>query len=305
MSVDQINAITQKKFIPKLYDNIFDSNVLLKKMKEGDGYDKVDGGSDLNFPLEYAQTSSAGTYSGADLLSTTDNDSFTAAVYQWKQYYANISITGIDKAKNQGDSQVIDFVKSKTQNAEKTLAQLLGDGLYSNGTDSKSLVGLRYAVANTNTIGGISQSSYSWWNCQKDSSTTTLSLAAMQAIDNSATIDNDSPTLITCTRAIYNSYWALLQPQQRFQDSKTADAGFQNLMFNGKPVVVDSKCPTSHMFFHNMKYMKIKAHKDFDMKFMPFVQPINQDIQSAKVLWYGALGYSNLRMIGALTAITG
>lgn len=305
LTYDQINGITQKKFIPKLVDNIYDSNVLLKKMKAGEGYKKIDGGERIIQPLEYAQISAAGTYSGTDLLSTTDNETFTAAEYTWKQYYANISITGLDKLKNAGDSQIIDFVKSKVQAAEKTLAQLLGDGLYSAGTDSKALVGLRVAYTNTSSVGGIAQSSYSWWNTQKDSTTTVLSLAAMQAIDNSCTVDNDSPDLITTTRSIYNSYWALLQPQQRFVDSGKASAGFQNLMFNGKPVVVDSKVPTSHMCFHNMKYMALQVHKDADMKFIPFVKPINQDVESAKVLWAGALCYSNLRFLGALTAITG
>ena len=305
LSLDQINGITQKKFLPKLVDNIYDSNILLKKMKAGEGYKKVDGGTSLVQPLEYAQISAAGTYSGTDLLSTTDNETFTAAEYSWKQYFANISITGLDKLKNSGDSQKIDFVKSKIQAAEKTLAQLLGDGLYSNGTDTKALVGLRYAYANTNTIGGIAQSSYSWWNAQKDSATTVLSLAAMQAIDNSCTVDNDTPGLITTTRSIYNSYWSLLQPQQRFQDGDTAKAGFQNLMFNGKPVIVDSKVPSAHMCFHNMKYMALQVHKDCDMKFLPFVKPINQDVESAKILWAGALCYSNLRFLGALTAITG
>ena len=127
----------------------------------------------------------------------------------------------------------------------------------------------------------------------------------MQAIDNSCTVDNESPDLITTSRSIYNSFWALLQPQQRFVDGETAKAGFNNLMFNSKPVVVDSKVPTSHMCFHNMKYMTLFVHKDADMKFEKFVKPVNQDVESAKVLWAGALGYSNLRFIGALTAITG
>lgn len=305
LSLDQINGITQKKFIPKLVDNIFDSNVLLKKMKAGEGYKKIDGGTSIVQPLEYAQLTAAGTYSGTDLLSTTDNETFTGAEYSWKQYYANISITGLDKIKNAGDSQIIDFVKSKVKNAEKTLAQLLGDGLYSSGTDAKALVGLRVAYANSNSVGGIAQSSYSWWNTQVDSTTTTLSLAAMQSRDNASTIDGDTSDLITCTRAIYNSYYALLQPQQRFTDSGTAKGGFQNIMFNNKPVVVDSKAPSSHMAFHNMKYMSLQVHRDTDMKFQPFVKPINQDVESAKVLWAGALCYSNLRMLAALTAITG
>ena len=57
----------------------------------------------------------------------------------------------------------------------------LGTGLYSNATDAKSIVGLRQIVGSSNTVGGISQTSYSWWQAQVDSSTTTLTIAAMRA----------------------------------------------------------------------------------------------------------------------------
>lgn len=304
LSLDQINAITQKKFLPKLYDNIFDSNVLLMDMKKGDGYRKIDGGERIVVPLEYAQLTASGTYAGADLLSTTDNETFTGAEYVWKQYYANVSITGIDKLKNAGESQVIDFVKAKVKNAEKTLAQKLGDGLYSSGSDAKALVGLRVAAANTNTVGGIDQSSYSWWNVQKDSTTTALTLPAMKALYENCVVDSEKPTVITTTRALHNSYWGLLQPQQRFQDSKKASAGFENLMFMSVPVVADSKCPASHMFMINQAHFFLSVHREADMKFIPFVRPINQDVESAKILWAGALCYSNLRFIGAFTGLT-
>ena len=78
LTIDQINGLTQRKLLPKLYDNIFDSNVLLSRMKKGDGYMKIDGGVTVDVPLEYALLSASGTYAGADVLSTTDNDTFTA-----------------------------------------------------------------------------------------------------------------------------------------------------------------------------------------------------------------------------------
>lgn len=304
LSLDQINAITQKKFLPKLYDNIFDSNVLLMDMKKGDGYRKIDGGERIVVPLEYAQLTASGTYSGADTLSTTDNETFTGAEYVWKQYYANVSITGIDKLKNAGESQVIDFVKSKVKNAEKTLAQKIGDGLYSSGSDAKALVGLRVAASASNTVGGISQTDFSWWRPQLDTTTTTLSLSAMKALYENCVVDAEKPSIITTTRALHNSFWGLLQPQQRFSDSKKVSAGFENLLFMGVPVVADSKCPAQHMFMINQAHFFLSVHREADMKFIPFVRPINQDVESAKILWAGALCYSNLRFIGAFTGLT-
>lgn len=303
LSYDQISAITEKKFIPKLADNIFDSNPLLSRLKKK-SYEKVEGGTVIMVPLNYAVTSASGWYSGADTLSTTDNDVITAAEYSWKQCFAGISITGLDERKNSGDRAILKLVKEKTKIAEKTLMDKLGTGVYSDGTDPKSIAGLRDIVASNQTVGGISQSTYSWWAAQVDSSTTTLTIAAMQARYNLATVNNDHPTVIATTRSIFNSYYALLQPQQRFQDSETAKGGFQNLMFNGAPVIADSYCPASHMFFLNENYLHLFAHSDCDMKFEPFVKPVNQDVKVGRVLWMGALGSSNNRLQAGLTAIT-
>lgn len=304
LSYDQINAITRRKFLPKLYDNIFDSNVLLKRMKDRGSYEKIDGGEKIIVPLEYAQLSASGTYAGAEILDTTDNETFTAAEFAWKQYYANISIKGIDKLKNMGDSQVVNFVKSKVKNAERTLAQKLGDGLYSDGTDSKALVGLQVVAANSNSVGGISQTDYSWWRVQKDSTTTVLTLPKMKELYNLATVDSESPTLITTTRSLHDSYWSLLEPKQRYSDKKLLEAGVENLMFASAPVVHDSKCPSGYMNMINEEHFMLKVHRDCDMKFIPFQRPVNQDVESAKILWAGALCYSNLRFLGMFTNLS-
>jgi hypothetical protein len=304
LTYDQISAITEKKFIPKLYDNIFDSNPLLQRGKKK-FYEKIDGGERIIVPLNYAQTTSSGWYQGAETLLTSDNDVITAAEYTWKQLYANISINRLDEIKNSGDAQKLSLVKNKTKIAEKTMEDKLGTGIYSNATDPKSIVGLRQIVGVSNTVGGISQTSYSWWQAQLDSSTTTLTVAAMQSRDNAATVNNDAPTVIATTRALYNSYYALLQPQQRFQDSETAKGGFSSLMFNGKPVIADSYCPSGYMFFLNENYLHLFVHKEEDMRFEPFMKPINQNVKVAKIFWAGAFGSSNNRLHAGMSALTG
>jgi len=303
LTYDQISAITEKKFIPKLYDNIFDSDPLLQRLKKK-SYQKVDGGERMIVPLNYAQTSASDWYSGADTLSTTDNDQITGAEYTWKQLYANISITRSDELKNSGDSQILNFVKSKTQIAEKTMIDKLGDGLYSSGTNAKSIVGLGSIIGTSNTVGGISQTTYTWWASQVDSTTTTLSLAALQTQYNNLTINNEHPTVIMATRTNYNRYYGLLQPQQRFMDSETAKGGFQSLMFNGTPFISGSKVPSgSGIIMLNEPYLILAVHKDEDMRFEPFQKPVNQNVKLAKVYWFGAFGSANNRMHGKFTAV--
>jgi hypothetical protein len=303
LTYDQISAITQKKIMPKLVDNIFDSNPLMQRAKKK-WYEKTDGGTSILQPLNYAQASAGGWYAGAETLVTTDNDVITSAEYPWKQIYKNISISRLDELKNSGDSAKLKFVTNKIKITEKSIQDDMGTGLYSAGTDAKSIVGLRVIVATSETVGGISQSTYSWWQAQLDSSTTTLTIAAMQSRDQACTIGSDGPSVIMTTRALYNSYYALLQPQQRFMDSETAKGGFSSLQFNGKPVIVDSHCPSGDMYFLNEDYLHLYYHPDEDFRFEPFQKPVNQNVKVAKIYWAGALGSSNNRMHGAMTALT-
>lgn len=299
---DQISGITEKKFVKKLYDNVFDSNPGLQRLKKK-SYEKLDGGTSIMVPLNYAQTTASGWYTGADTLSTSDNENITAAEYAWKQIYANISITRLDELKNSGDAQKIALVKSKIQIAEKTILDSMGTALYNDGSTLNAPVGLRAIVNTTSTVGGISQTNNSWWASQVDSATTTFSIAALQTQFNACSVDSDQPTVILATRANYNRYYAQLQPQQRFMDSETAKGGFSSLMFNGVPFIADSHAPASHIFILNENYLHLFVHKDEDMRFEPFQKPISQNVKVAKIFWMGALGSSNNRLHGKLSAV--
>lgn len=302
VSIDQLNAITTKYIMPKMHDNIFDSNPLLKKLKESGSYKSVSGGVTIDVPLNYAAATS-GWYSGADTLSTTDAENITAASYDWKSLFAAVTISEEDELKNSGDAAALNLLKSKMQIAEKSLKDDLGTGLFSDGSDSKAIVGLRDIVAADQTVGGISQSTNSWWQAQV-STTSTLSISAMNSVFQDCSVDSEVPNYGVTTRSIYNSYYALLQPQQRFMDAKTAEGGFQNLMFNGIPIVHDSHCPASHMYFLNLNHLHLFYHPKRNMSFEPFQKPINQQVKVSRILWMGAFGSSNNRLHGVLNSVT-
>lgn len=304
LTIDQLNALTDKYFLKKLHDNIFDSNPLLQKLMKSGSYKPVSGGTQIYVPLNYATTTASGWYSGADTLSTSDNDNITAAVYDWKSLYAGIAITEEDELKNAGDAEQLNLLKSKMQIAEKTLKDSLGTGLYSDGTTAKSIIGLRDIIATDQTVGGISQTTNSWWAGQVNSTTTTTSISAMNALYQNASVDNEVPNFIVATRTIYNAYYALLQPQQRFMDEETCKGGFQNLMFNGAPVVVDSHVPASNLMMLNLNHLHLFYHPKRNMAFEPFQKPINQQVKVARILWMGAFGSSNNRLHGRFSALT-
>lgn len=299
---DQISAITRRKFLPKMVDNIFDSNPGLERMRRKNLL-SVDGGTTINQPLLYATTSASGVYDGTDTLNITDNEQMTDAEYAWKYTYASIVIKKTDELKNSGDSKVISLVKTKTMAAEQTLVDNWGTYFWNAGTVAKAPHGLRFLLSTSNTVGGISQTSYSWWASQYDSSSTVVSLANLQTQFNLASIGNDAPTVGFTTRTVYNLYYNLLTPQQRFQDKDTAKAGFSSLMFNGVPIIVDSHAPASHLAFINEKYLKLVIHKDDNFKMENFVRPVNQRIRVAQIFATGNFVSSNNRMHALFTAL--
>lgn len=307
VSVTAINAITKQAFIPKLIDNVKLSNALLMYLEKKGGMENIDGGQDIRVPVRYARFSSRGWYAGAETQNTAYNEKKTALVFDWKQFYVNITITGLDKLKNAGENKVIDHVRSEVEAAEEDLKDSFGTGLYSNGsTDPKSIIGARGYLSTSNTYGGISQSSESWLQAAIDSTTTTLSLAKMQERYEAVQYNEEMVDIITTTTALFNSYWGLLQPQQRFSDSDTADAGFKNLLFNGAVVLKDDYVPSSHMIFHNSKHLKLYSHKDrkFPGEYMDFRPFFDQDAEIAKMQWAGAFVCNGPRYQAAMTALT-
>lgn len=301
-SYGEISSITQTYFMPKLVDNIFNSNALLQRWRKSN-YQKIGGGTEIRVPLAYATTTAAGWYNGTDTLNVTSNDQIDAAKFDWKQIYGNITITRLDELKNSGKEAIVNFVKAKVQMTEKTVADTMGTALFNAGTTTNALIGLRLACQSSGyTYGGISKTTYSWWRGTVDASTV-LSLAAMQGAQGDVQIDNDRPSVWVTTQNIFDDFYGLIQPQQRFMDSETAKAGFTNMLFNGKPVLVDSHCPASHMFGLNENYLQLIVHKDEDFRFEPFIKPTNQNVSTAKVYWTGALTCSNARMQVMFTSI--
>jgi len=301
LTYGEISATTQKYYVPKLIDNIFNSNSLLQRMRKKN-YKSQDGGTSIMQPLLYAATTAAGWYTGVDTLSTTANDQVTSAEWTRAHIYANVTVTHTDELQNSGDSQVIEFVRSKVQAAEMTLADTLGSAIFNLGTDTKAIIGLRLAVDSAGTYGGIARGDYAWWAAQEDASTT-LTLSALQGLFGDCTVGNDKPSVEITTQDLYDAYVNMLTPQQRFVDEDTAKGGFTNVMHNGLPVIVDSHCPALHWFMLNEKYISLYYHPRDNFRFEPFIKPVDQQVASAKILWAGQLAISNCRMQGKFNAL--
>lgn len=307
---DTILSTTLHNYLAKLEDNVFTARPLAFFLKEAGQIRPVGGGVKIVLPLINALNSTAGSYSGYDTIATTAQTGITAAEYDWKQYATTISINGLEEAQNSGEQQIIDLLEAKIMQAEETTIEKLDEMFFAAdptgpGNSGKDFNNLDFLVGqNTNAVGGIATSGNAYWQSVLDSTAEVLTIAAMTTAYNSAATGNDKPNVIITSQTLFEKYESLLQPQLRYQDTKTADAGFQNLMFKGAPVTYDSYCEADDMWMLNSKYLRLVGHKDVWFKPTPFVRPENQDARFAQILLYGELTVSNRSRQARLTAKT-
>jgi len=310
-----------------LEDNIFKANPFMYWLQRGDRFRREDGGEKIVVPLMAYKNTTAASYKddGTIGVPTSTQQAATAAEYPWQQFAASIMIMGIEEAKNQGTSRIVNLLETRVKQAEMSITEamdimLLGDG---NGNTDQDFWGLIALVDTANPpglggahgtvgFGNIDRTTSTWWQAgYKESTVEALTLSRMTTAYNTVSKGNDHPDLILTEQTLYEAYEALLQPQQRFTDTEAADGGFQNLLFKGATMFFDSNIPSASgystynasgalMWFLNSKYLDLVGHKDVWFTNTPFVRPTNQDLRVAQILSYGQLVASNCARQGVL-----
>lgn len=304
---DAILSTTLNNYVPKLEDNVFTARPLTYWLTSRDRIKKIGGGAKIIVPIVHEQNSTVASYSGYDTIGTTAQTGISAAEYSWKQLAGTIAINGLEEAQNNGEAQIIDLLEGKIMQTEQTLSEKLNTMFFADGTgnSSKDWLGLEHFIATTatsGTVGGINRatSGNEFWRNYVESTTKALTLTDMATAYNSVSKGSDQPDFIITTQTLFEKYESLLQPQMRISDPKTADGGFQNLMYKSTPIMFDTGAPSGTMYFLNSKYIKLYAHQDVWFKTTPFVKPENQDARYAQIMCYGNLTVSNCKRLGKL-----
>lgn len=311
LTYDSLNATTQKRFIPALKDQIYESNILLYRLlKDQDNVGAKIGGTKVVEPLEYAKSTKVGSFSKGDSLDSADEEFITAAEFGWKREHADLYIDGLEELENRGSSRVIDLVAAKMKSASKSLADSMATQLFSDGTgnSNKDITGLRAAVddaSNIDTYGGIQRSTDgdAWWKSYYNTHASNFTLDRLRAAYSACRVSGDVPTLIVSDSTEINNYENIflnttnVMWMQALQP-KTLDGSFQAFTFKGTAWVEDSHCQAKTMYMLNENYLKFRLLRDFFNK--GWQRPINKDELVSHIIWYGAFTCNNCRMSGQL-----
>ena len=317
MSFDNIVGTTLERYFTsgKATDNIFSRTAVLDFVKRRATI-QSQGGRNANIPVMGAKNSTFQNYSGYDTLQPSVDDIIDTAVYEWKQSAIYVPISGLEEAKNSGDKAVINLLKAKTSNAEMTTADIyeemlfLADGLGTGTTptnytaSTKEWAGLASIVGTTNTVGGISGTTDTWWQSHVAAASGTLTLAKLANAYNSVSYGADKCDFEVTTQVLYEKYESLLQANQRFTDASTAKAGFDNLMHKGGVVAWSDYCPAEEWYFLNSRHINLTVLDGKWMKFNGFIQPYDKDAKYGMILNYGTFTTDGRRYLGKLAGST-
>lgn len=303
LALDELNAITLDRWERESTDIYFLDNVLLWKLL-GNGNlmnelvtadETVDGGMMIRVPLEYAESNS-GTYGNTTKISQGKVDIFNAARFRWAGYYASNTIDLNDKIKNAGDAQMINLANGKIRNIQKTIRKKMGTDIYSSAADSYAFLGLGnlFNTTTSTSYATIAEDDMSDWKANAITTVEALNFKTLQKMRRTPNIgqnDMDKPNLYLTTDLLKDGFERTLHVQARYKDVDMADAGFENVLFKGQPVVADDRQTAGYCDGCNTRYMRLRAHSMYN-----FTAPVWKANNDQPDVWT-----ADQRFIGQLT----
>ncbi len=217
-----------------------------------------------------------------------------------------------DDLLNSGSAQIVDIVLAKLKNAEKTIRDEMASGIYAAQADgitadskSKPFLGLKdlFNQSDSFSYGEIlptdlqREDGTDMWRTGYISDAQTMSFKFMQELRRAASTDvtrEGKPDLYLTTEILQDAYERTQQVQVRYSDKNLLDAGFDNVLFKGAPVVADNKQTAGYIDAFNTKYLKIKTHSKRNFTKPVWQSPLRQpDTRTANIRWVGQLICNN------------
>lgn len=311
-------STTLRNSATEVADNVSKNNAFLNRLKKKNKIRNLDGGTEIQVPLEYAENSTYQRYAGLDTLNTNGSDVVTSAKFDWAQVALHVVSSGRELRQNSGKSAMINLVKTKKGNALKTAANNFSVDLYSDGSLSNQIGGLAN-ILQTNgqgTVGGIDSATWTFWR-NKFRECTGTNLAATPTVANAASFKADmnalwlplnrgadKPDIITLSHDFYSLYELGEQQLQRYMDADMAQSGFIGLKYKTADVIFDDNTnfttTAEKGYFLNTDYLYIDQHKEAQWTQDDEKRPTNQDAIVIPFYWMGNLVSSNRSLQGVL-----
>ncbi len=315
----ELVTTTYRNHKKEVADNVSNHNALFRRLTQKGKVRREDGGLSIVEALEYAENSTYTRYSGYDPLNVDAVDVLSAAEYPWRQVSVNVAASGLEIRSNSGENRIVNLVKTKIKNAQKSMANGLAEDLYSAGSLSNQIGGLQSIIADagTGTVGGINSTTFTFWQNVVQSaaaplqggggitpSATTME-SLMLPLYLRLTRGADYPDLIVMSEDYFTFFEQSQTSLKRYAPADEGQAGMIAMKYKNADVFHASSASgisSAHAYFINTDYLSLVVHQDADMEIMPELRAINQDAVVVPVIWQGNLVCSNRALQGVMKA---
>lgn len=313
-------SATRRTVRPEVVDNFFDPYEFMDYLRK-DGTQIVDdGGKKIQINLEYAG-GTAQSFSGADELGKGQNEIVQSAHHNRRYYACPVVIFDTDTWENSGKHKIFDEMEKRGNNAFKTIISRLDSDAFG-AQSGKDMLGLQDIVADagTGTVGGINSANETWWQNQKDTTSTTFLTQTVSNVFDGIDLWNDVMDsceaegarlgAVVSTRSIIRAYRIALS-SQGYGEVNVADVkgmgGARTPTFYGARTLAANNCPANHSYFLTKGNLNLNVLKKANFKSTPFTSlQSNGQLGQIKYVVAGVqLTTPNRRGNGVATAITG
>lgn len=301
IGTDEVTALSRHLVMPVITDQVYGTNALWFRWNRANKR-QYQGGTHIEAPFIYDTFSAGGPYQGYDTLSTSTNETVKNGSWDWKQHYVPVSFDARTLIRMNTPLAAANEVTLKWEQARMAMANYLGIGLWSAGTNAKDLDGVQTMIDDggvSASYASLTRAANTYLNSQDDSATATLTWTGLMNMRANCNQGGHFPSIIVSRKEQYNRFLGLGIANQQFpigpsgHDEQLFSAGFDNAVFEHIPWIVDDKCPdgpnasNSSIFFIDEEPIDIVITGDRDFYMRDFMVPTDQDAMVGYLLWMG------------------
>jgi len=311
---------TRRTVRPEVIDNFFEDYPTLEMHRRRGLVVTDQGGKEISVRL-ITSGNTAESFDKYDPLNKSPINPFESAHYKRRYYAAPIILSDTENWENSGPEQVFDELEHLGNVGMKSLLKTINEDLLS-AQSGKNILGYQDIMATSTgaTVGGISSSTTTAWESQRDTSSTTFTSQTVTNIfdgfdlwetvrDAIRTQGGRSKEMVT-TYSIVRAYREVLSSagyaRTVMGDGKGV-GGQDNPPFYGAEVIADNDCPALATYFPDTRHTKLNVLRQANFRKTPFtsLQPNGQLAQLAYMVAAVQLTTDKREANGVATALTG
>jgi len=304
LTYSDVTATTLKHCEKLLYDNIFKAYPMLERMLAKGQVKTFESGEKIFIPIEYGLNDTVAFIDRDGTISTDPQKIATAVEDEWRILAGTVKFNDLENVLNRGEAQIVDLMKTKIKNLEKSMRKKLAEKLHT-AQAGEAINGLPDIVSVSTPLHGLAVVDFTGWVAgYADDTAEPLSLVDVNTAYYTCSDGADHVDLIDASQTLYEKFESMLTPQLRFKDTRTVDAGFENLKHHNAIFVLDKECTSDRVYFLNTDYIYLACVSGRKFHAFPSVQAANQINDVVKVVSYLNLMTSNRRRQGMLDGRT-